>query len=154
MSAIQIIHLMSTVYYLIKIKRFYFGVTTIEGFAFNNCSGLTSIKIPSSVTSIKTHSIQGCSNLKYILLPNDLTFTLSGSQDQTAQLRYTENDGKLSVTAVTPAGNTTSVTITDAMNIRTISARYAVRQTINAALMRLGRMTKRQRPLLSAERAL
>ena len=52
------------------------SVTTIGGFAFENCS-LTSITIPSSVTSIGDHAFISCDSLKsiyvYSITPVNLT---------------------------------------------------------------------------------
>ena len=44
------------------------GVTEIGSFAFDDCSGLTSIKIPSSVTSIGDGAFYGCSRLTSIVV--------------------------------------------------------------------------------------
>ena len=45
------------------------SVTSIGDRAFEGCSGLTSITIPSSVTSIGMYAFYGCSNLESITLP-------------------------------------------------------------------------------------
>ena len=42
------------------------GLTSIGGFAFRNCRGLTSIEIPSSVTSIGDSAFYGCRSLTSI----------------------------------------------------------------------------------------
>ena len=42
------------------------GVTTIKGSAFENCSALTSLNIPSSVTSIQASAFRGCTALASI----------------------------------------------------------------------------------------
>ena len=39
------------------------GVTSIGGYAFYGCSGVTSVEIPSSVTSIDNYAFSGCSGL-------------------------------------------------------------------------------------------
>ncbi|WP_417194106.1 leucine-rich repeat domain-containing protein, partial [Blautia sp.] len=44
------------------------SVTSIENYAFYNCTGLTSITIPDSVTSIGDSAFKNCSSLKTISL--------------------------------------------------------------------------------------
>ena len=48
-------------------------VTSIEWYAFSDCSALTSINIPSSVTSIKSSAFSGCSALTAINIPSSVT---------------------------------------------------------------------------------
>ena len=49
------------------------SVTRIGDYAFNNCSGLTSIKIGNGVTSIGAHSFDGCTSLTSVTIPNNVT---------------------------------------------------------------------------------
>ena len=48
-------------------------VTSIEGYTFEHCSGLTSITIPNSVTSIGGWAFWHCSGLTSITIPNSVT---------------------------------------------------------------------------------
>ena len=48
-------------------------VTTISDWAFNGCSGLTSVTIPDSVTSIGNYAFQGCTGLTSITIPDSVT---------------------------------------------------------------------------------
>ena len=48
-------------------------VTSIKDYAFNFCSGLTSITIPNSVTSIGNSAFNFCSGLTSITIPNSVT---------------------------------------------------------------------------------
>ena len=54
------------------------SVTSIGEYAFSSCSGLTSVTIPSSVTSIGDSAFSGCSNLKECncILASDLENSL------------------------------------------------------------------------------
>ena len=58
-------------------------VTSIEGYAFYNCSSLTTVDIPNSVTSIGNGAFRGCSSLTSIDIPNSVTsiggYAFSGS---------------------------------------------------------------------------
>ena len=49
------------------------SVTSIQQGAFSNCSGLSSITIPSSVTSIENTAFWGCSGLTSITIPSSVT---------------------------------------------------------------------------------
>ena len=49
------------------------GVASIGDFAFDNCSGLTSITIPSGVTSIGDFAFYSCSGLTSITIPSSVT---------------------------------------------------------------------------------
>ena len=44
------------------------SVTTIGGYAFGHCTGLTSITIPNGVTNIEPSAFQGCSNLSSVII--------------------------------------------------------------------------------------
>ena len=50
-----------------------YSVTSIRGFAFCNCSSLTSVTIPNSVTSIESSAFSDCSSLTSVTIPNSVT---------------------------------------------------------------------------------
>lgn len=50
------------------------SVTSIGGYAFYRCSGLTSVTIPNSVTDIGTQAFCGCSNLTSVKMPDTLEY--------------------------------------------------------------------------------
>ena len=50
-----------------------YSVTSIGNYAFYNCTGLTSITIPSSVTSIGDDAFYGCTGLTSVNIPNSVT---------------------------------------------------------------------------------
>ena len=49
------------------------SVTSIGGYAFSSCSGLTSVTIPNSVTSIGERAFRSCSGLTSVTIPNSVT---------------------------------------------------------------------------------
>ena len=49
------------------------GVTSIGSYAFSGCSGLTSLTIPSGVTSIGEEAFYGCSGLTSLTIPSGVT---------------------------------------------------------------------------------
>ena len=54
-------------------KGTHYEVTEIKPFAFDGCSGLTSIKIPNRGTSIGSFAFHECSGLTSITIPNQVT---------------------------------------------------------------------------------
>ena len=49
------------------------SVTSIEAYAFSDCSALTSVVIPSSVTSIGSYAFSSCSGLTSVVIPSSVT---------------------------------------------------------------------------------
>ena len=50
-----------------------YPVTTIGNFAFDNCTGMTSVIIPDSVTTVGGAAFSGCSNLTSVVIGNSVT---------------------------------------------------------------------------------
>ena len=49
------------------------GITTIGAYAFRGCTGLTEITIPTGVTSIEQYAFNGCTGLTEITIPTGVT---------------------------------------------------------------------------------
>ena len=56
-----------------------YSVTSIDEYAFERCTGLTSITIPNSVTSIGESAFRNCSGLTSVTIPNSVTSMGSGA---------------------------------------------------------------------------
>ena len=56
-----------------------YRVTSIGSWAFEDCSGLTSVSIPNSVTSIGEGTFEGCRSLTSITISNSVTSIESGT---------------------------------------------------------------------------
>ena len=51
-----------------------YPITVIDNNAFENCTEITSVKLPDSVTEIKDATFRNCTSLKNVTLPNTITY--------------------------------------------------------------------------------
>ena len=98
-----------------------FSVTSIGEYAFQYCSGLTSVTIPNSVTSIGYRAFESCRGLTSITIPNSVTnigeSAFSGCSGLTSitipnsvtSIGYYAFDGCSSLTSVTIPNSVTSI---------------------------------------------
>ena len=95
------------------------SVTSIDGYAFNSCSGLTSVTIPNSVTSIGAYAFYRCTGLTSITIPSvdclynkEFSSVFSGYNN----LHVTLNGGtSIGEWAFSGCSGLTSVTIPDSV---------------------------------------
>ena len=93
-------------------------VTGIGGYAFQNCSDLTSITMPDSVTSIGEVAFYNCSSLTSITIPDSITsIGYAAFQSCTSLTSITIGNGVTSIKTGTFRGCTslTSITIPDSI---------------------------------------
>ena len=97
----------------ITYKDVAYSVTSIGGYAFDNCTSLTSITIPDSVTSIGTSAFSGCTSLTSISIPNSVTsigdYTFS---DCTSLTSITIPESVTSIEGYTFYGCTSLISVT------------------------------------------
>ena len=70
------------------------GVTEIGGYAFEGCTGLTSVTIPAGVTEIGEEAFSGCAKLTSVTIPEGAT-----------EIERSAFDGCKKLTIHAPAGS-------------------------------------------------
>ena len=75
-----------------------YSVTSIGDYAFNWCSGLTSVTIPNSVTSIGKSAFRACSGLTSVTIPNSVTSIGNNAFDDCSSLGKVLNFSNLYIT--------------------------------------------------------
>ncbi|MBQ8270711.1 MAG: leucine-rich repeat protein [Bacteroidaceae bacterium] len=77
------------------------SINTISDFAFDGCTGLTSIEIPNSVTTIGSSAFAGCTRLSIITIPNSVTTIYYYAFEGCTNLRTVVNNSSLDIVAGT-----------------------------------------------------
>ncbi|MBO7231137.1 MAG: leucine-rich repeat domain-containing protein, partial [Bacteroidaceae bacterium] len=93
------------------------SVTSIGEAAFRNCSGLTSIIIPNSVTSIGSSAFEGCTGLTSITIPNSVTSIGNGAFNGCAELISVEFNAE----NCTSMGSSSSLVFADCTSLSTLT---------------------------------
>lgn len=86
------------------------SVTSIGKYAFEECINLTNIEIPNSVTSIGDNAFDRY-NLKNIFLPKDLDVTNVNILNHVTKVKYSLENGKVTITGIELGTGKTSVDI-------------------------------------------
>ena len=75
-----------------------YSVTSIGNYAFDRCSGLTSVTIPNSVTSIGMHAFYGCTGLKKVIVKDIVAWCAISFNDNplaSAQHLYSDENTEI-----------------------------------------------------------
>ncbi|MGN0624339.1 MAG: leucine-rich repeat domain-containing protein, partial [Oscillospiraceae bacterium] len=96
-------------------------VTSIGGYAFEDCTSLTSITIPNSVTSIGSNAFNYCTSLTSITIPNSVTSIGGGAfntctsltsitiPNSVTSIGYSAFENCTSLTSITIPNSVTSI---------------------------------------------
>lgn len=68
--------------------QYFIGITTLPASAFQNCSNLTSIELPSSIKTIGNNAFKNCSSLDYIIFPDSLQSIGNNITEGCSNLEY------------------------------------------------------------------
>ena len=94
--------------------QYFTGLTEITNYAFENCTGLTSIVIPYGVTSIGSCAFKGCNSLTSVSIPNSVTrivgYAFAGCSSLTS-IDIPESVTSISYSVFYGCSSLTSVTI-------------------------------------------
>jgi hypothetical protein len=88
------------------------SVTSIEGYAFYKCSGLTSVTIPNSVTSIGDDAFYDCSGLKKVIVKDIAAWcgiSFSGSSNPLCYAHHLYSDENTEITELIIPNSVTSI---------------------------------------------
>ena len=94
------------------------GTRVIANFAFDDCSGLTSITIPESVTEIGNFAFDGCSGLTSVTIPKSVTVIGDGAFSECSGLKsitIPEGVTEIASYAFSGCSGLTSVTIPESV---------------------------------------
>ena len=92
-----------------------YTVVAIGNYAFQGCTGLTSVTIPNTVTTIGNYAFQGCNRLISVTIPNSVTsigeYAFSGCSSMTGSLTIPNSVTSIGNYAFDNCNGLTSVTI-------------------------------------------
>ena len=93
--------------------QYFTGLTSIDHYAFQNCTSLTSVTIPQSVNSIGKSAFQYCSQLTSVTIPNSVTSIDNSAFSQCGLTSIVIPNSVVDIVDYTFSGcqNLTSVTI-------------------------------------------
>lgn len=97
------------------------NVESIGNEAFEGCSNLTSITIPNSVESIGDEAFKDCSSLDKIIYPSGLDVSNASIPDTATQVKYTVNNGEVTITEIILPDGKDSVEIPDTIGGKTVT---------------------------------
>ena len=84
-------------------------VTSIEAAAFCACTSLKSVTILSGVTNIGVNAFLNCTSLESIFLPDDLDVTNASIRDEATKIRYSLDNGEVTITGYTGSGGAVEI---------------------------------------------